>query len=80
MGIGIPLFFIPLNQIYLSGLPTGADRQRLRPGQLLPHTGSSVSTAITVTLWQHRTELPSRHADRKHHGSRARLPPDSCSN
>jgi DHA2 family multidrug resistance protein len=56
MGIGIACFFIPLNQIFLSGL---------RPDQIAGASGlanfcrtlaSSVSTALTVTLWQHRGE------------------------
>ncbi|HET7663087.1 MAG TPA: DHA2 family efflux MFS transporter permease subunit, partial [Rhodanobacteraceae bacterium] len=56
MGIAIPCFFIPLNQIFLSGL---------RPDQLANASGlanfcrtiaSSISTAITVTLWQHRID------------------------
>src|ERR1700754_5053622 len=60
MGIAIACFFIPLNQIFLSGL---------NPDQIAGASGlanfcrtlaSSVSTAITVTLWQHRTE--SHHA------------------
>ncbi|URL59955.1 DHA2 family efflux MFS transporter permease subunit [Luteibacter flocculans] len=60
MGIAIACFFIPLNQIFLSGL---------NPDQIAGASGlanfcrtlaSSVSTAITVTLWQHRTD--SHHA------------------
>jgi DHA2 family multidrug resistance protein len=54
MGIAIACFFIPLNQIFLSGL---------NPDQIAGASGlsnfcrtlaSSVSTALTVTLWQHR--------------------------
>ncbi len=56
MGIAIACFFIPLNQIFLSGL---------RPDEIAGASGlanfcrtlaSSVSTAVTVTLWQHRGE------------------------
>ncbi len=56
MGLAIPCFFIPLNQVILSGL---------RPNEVATASGlanffrtmaSSVSTAITVTLWQHRSE------------------------
>ncbi|WP_285401556.1 DHA2 family efflux MFS transporter permease subunit [Luteibacter sp. ME-Dv--P-043b] len=56
MGIGIACFFIPLNQIFLSDL---------RPDQIAGASGlanfcrtlaSSVSTALTVTIWQHRGE------------------------
>src|SRR5690348_1622777 len=57
MGIGIPCFFIPLNQIILSGL---------RPEQIASASGlsnffrtiaASISTAVTVTMWQHRGEM-----------------------
>ncbi|TCV97548.1 DHA2 family multidrug resistance protein [Luteibacter rhizovicinus] len=56
MGIAIACFFIPLNQIFLSGL---------QPNQIAGASGlanfcrtlaSSISTALTVTLWQHRSE------------------------
>ncbi|HET8553735.1 MAG TPA: DHA2 family efflux MFS transporter permease subunit [Rhodanobacteraceae bacterium] len=56
MGIAIPCFFIPLNQVILSGL---------RPDQVANASGlanfcrtmaSSISTAVTVTLWQHRID------------------------
>ncbi|WP_298193717.1 DHA2 family efflux MFS transporter permease subunit [Metallibacterium sp.] len=55
-GIAIAFFFIPLNQIIIAGL---------RPDQIASASGlanffrtlaSSVSTAVTVTLWQHRAE------------------------
>jgi len=54
MGIGIPCFFIPLNQVILSGL---------KPEQLASASGlsnffrtiaGSISTAVTVTIWTHR--------------------------
>ncbi len=60
MGIGIPLFFIPLNQIYLSGLPPEQIASASGLANFFRTLGASVSTAITVTLWQHRTE--SHHA------------------
>ena len=56
-GAAIAMFFIPLNQIIIAGL---------RPDQIASASGlanffrtiaSSVSTAITVTLWQHRAEF-----------------------
>jgi DHA2 family multidrug resistance protein len=65
MGIGIACFFIPLNQIFLSGL---------RPDQIASASGlanfcrtlaSSVSTAVSVTLWQHRSEF--HHASLTEH-------------
>lgn len=54
MGIAIPCFFIPLNQVFLSGL---------KPDQIASASGlanfcrtiaASISTAVTVTMWQHR--------------------------
>jgi DHA2 family multidrug resistance protein len=57
MGIGIAFFFIPLNQIYLSGLPPEEIASASGLANFCRTLGSSMSTAITVTLWQHRTEL-----------------------
>ncbi|MEO7065957.1 MAG: DHA2 family efflux MFS transporter permease subunit [Rhodanobacter sp.] len=56
MGIGIACFFIPLNQMYLSGL--GSDQVASASGlaNFCRTLGSSISTAATVTLWQHRGE------------------------
>ena len=57
MGIAIPCFFIPLNQIYLSGLPSEQIASASGLANFFRTLGSSVSTALTVTLWQHRTEF-----------------------
>jgi DHA2 family multidrug resistance protein len=54
MGIAIPCFFIPLNQIYLSGLPASEIASASGLSNFFRTLGSSVSTAVTVTLWQHR--------------------------
>jgi DHA2 family multidrug resistance protein len=54
MGIAIPCFFIPLNQIYLAGLPAGEIASATGLANFFRTLGSSVSTAVTVTLWQHR--------------------------
>jgi len=54
MGIAIPCFFIPLNQIYLSGLPANEIASATGLANFFRTLGSSVSTAVTVTLWQHR--------------------------
>jgi DHA2 family multidrug resistance protein len=54
MGIAIPCFFIPLNQIYLSGLPAQEIASASGLANFFRTLGSSVSTAVTVTLWQHR--------------------------
>jgi DHA2 family multidrug resistance protein len=54
--MAIPCFFIPLNQIYLSGLPASEIASASGLSNFFRTLGSSVSTAITVTLWQHRGE------------------------
>ena len=56
MGIAIPCFFIPLNQIYLSGLPQDQIASATGLSNFCRTMGSSMSTAVTVTLWQHRGE------------------------
>jgi len=57
MGIAIPCFFIPLNQVYLSGLPASEIASASGLANFCRTLGSSVSTAVTVTLWQHRGEF-----------------------
>jgi len=54
MGLAIPCFFIPLNQIYLSGLPVDQLANASGLSNFCRTMGSSMSTAIMVTLWQHR--------------------------
>jgi MFS transporter, DHA2 family, multidrug resistance protein len=54
MGLAIPCFFIPLTQIYLSGLPASQIASASGLSNFFRTLGSSVSTAVTVTLWQHR--------------------------
>ncbi len=54
MGIAIPCFFIPLNQIYLAGLPAQEIASATGLANFFRTLGSSVSTAVSVTLWQHR--------------------------
>ncbi len=56
MGAGIACFFIPLNQVYLSGLPPEEIASASGLANFCRTMGSSVSTAVTVTLWQHRGE------------------------
>ena len=56
MGIGIACFFIPLNQMYLSGLPANQIASASGLANFCRTLGSSISTAATVTLWQHRGE------------------------
>ena len=54
MGIGIACFFIPLNQMYLSGLSADQVASASGLANFCRTLGSSISTAATVTLWQHR--------------------------
>lgn len=57
MGAGIACFFIPLNQIYLSGLPGDQIASASGLANFCRTMGSSVSTAVTVTIWQHRGDF-----------------------
>jgi DHA2 family multidrug resistance protein len=57
MGLAIPCFFIPLNQVYLAGLPASEFANASGLANFCRTIGSSMSTAVTVTLWQHRSEL-----------------------
>ena len=56
MGLALPLFFIPLNQIYLSGLP--ADQIASASGLInfFRTLASSVSTAMVVTFWDYNSD------------------------
>ena len=56
MGIGIPCFFIPLNQVFLSGLEPHQIGSASGLANFCRTIAASISTAITVTLWQHRGE------------------------
>ena len=56
MGIGIPCFFIPLNQIFLSGLAPDQIASASGLANFFRTLAASISTAVTVTLWQHRGE------------------------
>ena len=56
MGIGIACFFIPLNQMYLSGLPADQVASASGLANFCRTLASSISTAATVTLWQHRSD------------------------
>ncbi|MGO4700329.1 DHA2 family efflux MFS transporter permease subunit [Dyella sp. 2RAB6] len=57
MGAAIACFFIPLNQIYLAGLPGNQIASASGLANFCRTMGSSVSTAVTVTIWQHRGEF-----------------------
>ena len=54
MGIAIPCFFIPLNQIILSGLKPHEIASASGLSNFFRTIAASISTAVTVTMWQHR--------------------------
>lgn len=54
MGIGIPCFFIPLNQVILSGLQPHQIASASGLSNFFRTIAGSISTAVSVTLWQHR--------------------------
>ncbi|MEO8803886.1 MAG: DHA2 family efflux MFS transporter permease subunit [Rudaea sp.] len=56
MGIGIACFFIPLNQVILSGLKPDEIASAGGLSNFFRTIAASFSTAVTVTLWQHRSE------------------------
>jgi DHA2 family multidrug resistance protein len=70
MGLAIPCFFIPLNQIILSGLKDHEVATASGLANFFRTIASSISTAITVTLWQHRSEY--HHAVLAEHITHAR--------
>jgi DHA2 family multidrug resistance protein len=57
MGIAIPCFFIPLNQVILSGLKPTEIASASGLSNFFRTIAASISTAVTVTLWQHRGEM-----------------------
>lgn len=56
MGLGIACFFIPLNQVILSGLKPDEIASAGGLSNFFRTIAASFSTAVTVTLWQHRSE------------------------
>jgi MFS transporter, DHA2 family, multidrug resistance protein len=69
MGIAIPCFFIPLNQIFLSGLEPHQIASASGLANFCRTIAASMSTAATVTLWQHRGDY--HHAVLAEHIERA---------
>ncbi len=55
-GIGIACFFVPLQQIILSGLKPGEVASASGLSNFFRTIAGSISTALTVTLWQHRAD------------------------
>ncbi len=72
MGIGIACFFIPLNQMYLSGLPSSEVANASGLANFCRTLASSISTAATVTLWTHRADY--HHAALTEHITPAAAP------
>jgi len=54
MGIGIACFFVPINQIILSGLKPEQIASAAGISNCCRTLSASFSTAVMVTLWQHR--------------------------
>ncbi|HEV7490546.1 MAG TPA: DHA2 family efflux MFS transporter permease subunit [Rhodanobacteraceae bacterium] len=57
MGVAIPCFFIPLNQIILSGLKPHEIASASGLSNFFRTIAASISTAVTVTMWQHRGDF-----------------------
>ena len=57
MGIGIACFFVPLNQMILSGLKPEEIASAGGLSNFFRTIAASFSTAVTVTIWQHRTDF-----------------------
>jgi DHA2 family multidrug resistance protein len=55
-GIGIACFFVPLQQIILSGLKPNEVASASGLSNFFRTLAGSISTALTVTLWQHRAD------------------------
>ena len=54
MGIGIACFFVPLNQVIVSGLKPEEIASASGLSNFFRTIAASFSTAVTVTIWQHR--------------------------
>jgi DHA2 family multidrug resistance protein len=57
MGCGLALFFLPLNQIIMSGLPPAQIASAAGLSNFLRTFAGGVSTAVCVFTWNDRTEL-----------------------
>lgn len=71
-GMGVAFFFIPLNQIILSGLPQHEIASASGLSNFFRTIAGSISTAVSVTLWQHRADY--HHAVLTEHVTSARPP------
>jgi len=55
-GIGVPLFFLPLNQIIMSGVSSAELASAAGLSNFIRTMSGSVATAVTVYLWNRRTD------------------------
>jgi DHA2 family multidrug resistance protein len=56
MGFGLPLFFLPLNQIIMAGLPPSEIASAAGLSNFVRTFAGSISTAVCVFFWNNRTE------------------------
>jgi DHA2 family multidrug resistance protein len=56
MGFGLPLFFLPLNQIIMSGLPSSEIANAAGLSNFVRTFAGSIATAVCVFYWNDRTE------------------------
>ena len=54
-GVGVAMFFVPVNQIILSGLPPADVASASGLANFFRTIASSISTAVTTMLYDHRT-------------------------
>ncbi len=57
MGFGLPLFFLPLNQIIMSGIPAGEIASAAGLSNFVRTFSGSIATAVTVFFWNNRAEF-----------------------
>ncbi|MEP6549085.1 MAG: DHA2 family efflux MFS transporter permease subunit [Gammaproteobacteria bacterium] len=55
-GLGIAFFFLPLNQIMLSGIPPSDLASASGLSNFVRTMSGSIATALTVFMWNHRTD------------------------
>jgi DHA2 family multidrug resistance protein len=55
-GAGVACFFVPMTQIVLSGLPDQRIAAAAGLSNFLRILGGGIGTALSVTLWDHRTD------------------------
>ncbi|HTQ36601.1 MAG TPA: DHA2 family efflux MFS transporter permease subunit [Steroidobacteraceae bacterium] len=56
MGFGLPLFFLPLNQIIMSGIPASELASAAGLSNFVRTFSGSIATAVTVFFWNNRSE------------------------